>query len=188
MTQQISAAAAAPAQPAAGLLAGAPDPRAEVDARAETAQFITFKVGDEEYGVDIMTVREIKGWTATTTLPNSASYMRGVLNLRGTIVPIYDLRSRFGHGTTSAGKTHVVVIVAVGGIIIGVLVDAVSDILTIAAADIRPVPETDRGVDQRFLTGLVTVQDRMVALLALERLFDLQEHGAPPADTRMALG
>ena len=185
MTQTMSAPVAAGGPPPHGLQMPADGDGA--DARGQTAQFITFKVGEEEYGVDIMTVREIKGWTETTKLPNSAPYVRGVLDLRGTIVPIYDLRSRFGHGDTSAGKTHVVVIVAVGGTIIGILVDAVSDILTVAAADIRAVPETDRGVDQRFLTGLVTVQDRMVALLALQRLFDLQEHGNASADAKTAL-
>ena len=128
------------------------------DGRDETAQFITFKVGEEEYGVDIMRVREIKGWTETTSLPNSPAYMRGVLNLRGTIVPIYDLRARFGLGETAATSVHVIVIVAVRERLIGILVDAVSDILTVAIADIRAVPETERGLDQKFLSGLVSFE------------------------------
>jgi purine-binding chemotaxis protein CheW len=156
---------------------GMPGPRSAAgepsEHRRNAAQFITFSVGTEEFGVDIITVREIKGWTATTTLPNSPRYMRGVLNLRGTIVPIYDLRARFGLGDTEATKNHVIVIVAVSERIIGILVDAVSDILTIGAEDVCPVPEMDSGVDQRFLTGLVAVDQRMVALLALEQLFDL---------------
>lgn len=154
--------------------AGEPQPGME-EGGGDTTQFITFKVGSEEYGVDIMTVREIKGWTETAQLPNSPAYMRGVLNLRGTIVPIYDLRARFGLGQTAASKTHVVVIVAVGKRLLGLLVDAVSDILTADAAEIRPVPSsTDQGVDQSFLTGLVNLDDRMVALLALQRLFALE--------------
>lgn len=143
----------------------------DAEAGDASAQFITFRVGDEEYGVDIMRVREIKGWSETTQLPNSPPYMRGVLNLRGTIVPIYDLRSRFGLGDTDATPTHVVVIVAVRDRLVGILVDAVSDILTVASTEIRPVPETDRRVDQTFLTGLVSNEGRMVALLALEHLF-----------------
>jgi purine-binding chemotaxis protein CheW len=140
---------------------------------SHTTQFITFSVGDEEFGVDIVTVREIKGWTETTSLPNAPAFMRGVLNRRGTIVPIYDLRARFGLGHTEATSNHVIVIVAVADKIIGVLVDAVSDILTISGEEIRAVPEMGGSVDQRFLTGLVTVEKRMVALLELEQLFDL---------------
>jgi purine-binding chemotaxis protein CheW len=143
------------------------------DQGAQTTQFITFSVGEEEFGVDIITVREIKGWTDTTRLPNAPVFMRGVLNLRGTIVPIYDLRARFGLGSTEATSNHVIVIVAVCDRIVGMLVDAVSDILSIGTEQIRSVPEMAGTVDQRFLTGLVTVERRMVALLDLEQLFDL---------------
>lgn len=137
------------------------------------AQFITFSIGDEEFGVDIVTVQEIKGWTATTNLPSVPSYMLGVLNLRGIIVPIYDLRARFGLGDTLPSKNHVIVIVMVSDRIIGILVDAVSDILTVGASKIRPVPEMGGNIDQRFLSGLVAVDNRMVALLQLKLLFDL---------------
>lgn len=139
----------------------------------EAAQFITFSIGDEEFGVDIVTVQEIKGWTATTNLPSSPSYMLGVLNLRGIIVPIYDLRARFGLGDTNPSKNHVIVIVMVSDRIIGILVDAVSDILSVSASKIRPVPEMGGNIDQRFLSGLVSVDNRMVALLELKLLFDL---------------
>ena len=173
--ESIAATAATPADPKGRAIDDTDglDRRVEGDARDETAQFVTFKVGHEEYGVDIMRVREIKGWTETTSLPNSPAYMRGVLNLRGTIVPIYDLRARFGLGETAATSVHVIVIVAVRERLIGILVDAVSDILTVAAAEIRPVPETERGRDQKFLSGLVSFERRMVALLELERMFDL---------------
>lgn len=153
------------------------------DHNTHTAQFITFSVGDEEFGIDIVTVREIKGWAETTNLPNTPAFMRGVLNLRGTIVPIYDLRARFGLGKTTATTNHVIVIVAVSQRIIGILVDAVSDILSISGEDIRAVPEMGAPVDQRFLTGLVTVDNRMVALLEPEQLFDLEAFDQNAADT-----
>lgn len=146
-----------------------------VEAKAgETGQFISFTIGDEEYGVDIMAIREIKGWTATTELPNTPQYMRGVINLRGAIVPIFDLRSRFGGGITQASARHVIIVVSVHDRVIGILVDAVADIITVAASDIQPVPELDHHDRASFLTGLVTVEGRMVALLDLHKLFDIE--------------
>ena len=145
------------------------DSPAEANA-GETQQFVSFTVDKEEYAVDIMQVREIKGWTDVTVLPNQPSYMRGVLNLRGLIVPIVDLRARFGSGPTEATPIHVVVIVAIGERIVGLLVDKVSDILTVNLSEIREVPDMDARDDQAFLRGLVTAHDRLVALLATERL------------------
>lgn len=139
-----------------------------------TRQFISFTIGDEEYGVDIMAIREIKGWTATTELPNTPEYMRGVINLRGAIVPIFDLRSRFSGGRTQASPRHVIIVVSVHDRVIGILVDAVADIITVSAADIQPIPELDHHVHSGFLTGLVTVEGRMVALLDLHQLFDIE--------------
>lgn len=141
-------------------------------ASQDARQFISFQVGEQEYGVDIMAVREIKGWTMVTKLPNTPEFVRGVLNLRGVIVPIFDLRCRFGMGKTDATKLHVVIIVTVQERTIGILVDAVSDILTATADQIRPVPEMDGEQNEGFLDGLVTVEERMVALIAIEGLFD----------------
>ncbi len=142
---------------------------------ADTQQFITFTIGAEEYAVDIMAVREIKGWIDVTVLPNQPEYMRGVLNLRGVIVPIFDLRCRFGGGVTEATATHVMVIVAVGGRIMGILVDTVSDILSVNTAEILPVPEIDSRADIDYLTGLATVNDRMVAILKLDHLLTIDD-------------
>lgn len=139
-----------------------------------TRQFISFTIGEEEYGVDIMAIREIKGWTASTELPNTPEYMRGVINLRGAIVPIFDLRSRFSGGLTQASARHVIIVVSVHDRVIGILVDAVADIITVSAADIQPVPELDHHDHSGFLTGLVTVEGRMVALLDLHQLFDIE--------------
>lgn len=134
-------------------------------------QFISFRVGEEDYAIDIMTVREIKGWTDATTLPNQPEFILGVLNLRGTIVPVFDLRCRFGLGLTKATKSHVVIIVSVLDRTLGLLVDAVSDILTVNAEQIRDVPEMDRTVSADFLSGIIAVNDSMVVLLSLEALF-----------------
>lgn len=141
-------------------------------ASGDMKQFISFRVGEEEFAIDIMAVREIKGWTETTTLPNQPDYLLGILNLRGTIVPIYDLRCRFGLGLTKATRTHVVIIVSVLERTVGLLVDAVSDILTVRADAIRPIPDMERQDSTQFLSGIITVNDNMVVLLSLESLFE----------------
>lgn len=139
-----------------------------------TQQFLTFTVGGEEYGVDIMTVREIKGWTETTRLPNSQEFMRGVMNLRGLIIPIFDLRTRFHQGMTEATAKHVVIILAIGDRNIGILVDTVSDILDASAEQIKSAPEGDTQVDADYISGLISLEERMVVLLDVEHLFDAQ--------------
>ena len=141
---------------------------------AEPCQFLTFTVLGEEYGVDIMTVREIKGWTETTRLPNSPDSMRGVMNLRGLIVPIFDLRARFGHPRTEADAKHVVIILAMRERTIGILVDSVSDILTVPPTDIKPAPDMEVRADADYICGLISLEDRMVVLLQVERLFDAE--------------
>lgn len=140
-----------------------------------TRQFISFTIGDEEYGVDIMAIREIKGWTATTELPNTPDYMRGVINLRGAIVPILDLRARFRGPLTETQPRHVIIVVAVGTRVAGILVDAVADIISVSTADIQPIPQLEQIEGSGFLTGLVTVDGRMVALLDLDRVFSFDE-------------
>lgn len=139
-----------------------------------TQQFLTFTIGAEEYGVDIMTVREVKGWAETTRIPNTPAYMRGVLNLRGVVIPIFDLRMRFGGERTEATEKHVVIILAVGDRIAGILVDAVSDILTANASDIKESPNTHTSLDERFVHGLIAVSERMVVILDMEKLLDPQ--------------
>ena len=140
-------------------------------APGDPLQLISFCLGDQTYGVDIMAVREIKVWTDTTPLPNTPPFVRGVINLRGVIVPVFDLRERFGQGRTEVTKTHVVVVVTVDTRIIGILVDAVSDILTIPRDSVRPVPDADPSQDTAFLSGLITVDNTMVALISPARLF-----------------
>lgn len=138
----------------------------------DSLQFLTFTIGKEEYGVDIMKVREVKGWSATTRLPNTPEYMRGVLNLRGIVIPIFDLRARFGGGITEATEKNVIIILAVGERIAGILVDAVSDIITVQSGDIKPAPRTDNVLEDAFVSGLIALDQKMVALLEMEPLFD----------------
>ena len=130
-------------------------------------QLIAFSIGEQTYGVEITTVREIRAWNGATPLPNTREYVRGVINLRGTIVPIFDLRARFGDGPTSATKNHVVVVMSVGDKWVGILVDAVSDILTVSKDEIHHVPEGN-SVDTELLNGIVTHDSRMVGLIDLQ--------------------
>jgi len=143
-------------------------------AGGDSQQFLTFTLSTEEYGVDIMMVREVKGWTETTRLPNTPEYIRGVLNLRGIIIPIFDLRARFTGTLTNPDAKNVVVILAVGERTIGILADTVSDILTVASEEIKPAPETEERIEQRFVSGLIAVEGRMVVLLDISKL--LQPH------------
>ncbi len=146
-----------------------------IQASAETVQFLTFTLGKEEYGVDIMMVREVKGWSETTRLPNTPAYMRGVLNLRGIIIPIFDLRARFTGAVTDASEKHVVVILAVGTRTVGILVDTVSDILTVNMADIKDAPDSHMAAPERFVNGLIAFDGRMVVLLDISLLLSADE-------------
>ena len=151
---------------------------------AVPTQFISFAIGDDQYGVDIMAVREIKGWTDVTHLPRQPDYVRGVLNLRGAIVPIIDLRCRFGQGRTEATPLHIAIIVQIAARQIGLLADRVLDIVTFDSAQVQPVPRIANGSRISFLSGLVTVEGAMIALIDLPNLLSVQidgEDAAPPA-------
>lgn len=139
-------------------------------AAAPTVQQLTFNLAGEEYGVDILSVREIRGWARVTRIPQTPGYLLGVLNLRGAIVPIMDLRLRFGLERESYGDSTVVIIVAVAERLFGIVVDAVSDVVDIDPAAIKPVPDMGAVVDTRYLRGLATHVERMVMLLDVEKL------------------
>ena len=156
--------------------AASPSPPANLGA-ADTArsaatptQFISFAIGDDQYGVDIMAVREIKGWSEITHLPKQPEYVRGVLNLRGVIVPIIDLRCRFGQGVTEATPLHIVIIVQVGSRPVGLLADRVLDIVSFEPTQVQPVPRIAQASRVDFLSGLVTVDGAMLALIDLQNL------------------
>jgi purine-binding chemotaxis protein CheW len=145
-------------------------------------EFISFSIGDEQYGVDIMAVREIKGWTEITHLPKQPEYVRGVLNLRGVMVPIIDLRCRFGQGKTEATALHIVIVVQVEARLIGLLADRVLDILSFEATQVQPVPQIARSSRVDFLSGLVTVEGTMIALVDLPNLLSEQFAGTDSAN------
>jgi len=137
---------------------------------ADVSEFISFAIGDDQYGVDIMAVREIKEWSNVTALPNQPDYMRGVLNLRGAIVPILDLRCRFGQGVTEATPTHIVLIVQIAGRPIGLLADRVLDIVSFEKSQVQPVPKVEESERAEFLSGLAVIDSEMLALINLDHL------------------
>jgi len=139
-------------------------------AGATGAEFISFAIDDDQYGVDIMAVREIKEWSNVTALPRQPDYVRGVLNLRGVMVPIIDLRCRFGQGLTEATPMHIVIIVQIGERQVGLLADRVLDIISFEVGKVQPVPRVAQSGRINFLSGLVTIDGTMIALIDLEHL------------------
>ncbi len=143
--------------------------------RAEgSEQYLTFMLAGEEYGVDILRVQEIKGWDKVTRIPHTAGYILGVINLRGAVVPILDLRRRFGLEPIPFGPTTVVIVVRVAGErgerTVGVVVDAVSEVYNVDAADTKPPPEVCGSLDTIFVKALATVEEKMLILLDIDRL------------------
>ena len=139
-------------------------------AQTNLVEYISFAIGIDQYGVEIMSVREIKGWSGVTHLPKQPEYVRGVLNLRGVMVPIIDLRCRFDQGMTEATPMHIVIIVQIGARLVGLLADRVLDIVSIERSKIQPVPRMESAAGAEFLSGLVTVDDAMLALIDLQHL------------------
>ncbi len=133
-------------------------------------QFITFRSGEQEFGADIMAIREIRGWTETTPLPHAPPFVRGVINLRGVVLPVVDLKARLGRGLTDTNPKHVIVVVETRQRTIGILVDAVSDILTVTAGEIQPTPELARDGTSACMEGIAVLGERMVTILSMDRL------------------
>jgi purine-binding chemotaxis protein CheW len=131
-------------------------------------QYLAFRIGEQEYAIDILKVQEIRGHTAITPLPQTPSYVRGAMNLRGTIVPIYDVRDRFGLGTSDYHRFSVIIVAAVGVRQVGLLVDAVSDVLDLTEDQLEPPP--DVGMQDGFVQALGRVEDRILIVLQLERV------------------
>jgi purine-binding chemotaxis protein CheW len=159
--------------PMADASATPPAVRAAPDGGPQAAgptQFISFAIGNDQYGVDIMAVREIKGWSDITHLPRQPDYMRGVLNLRGAMVPIIDLRCRFGQGVTEATPLHVVIVVQIGPRMVGLLADRVLDIISFEASQVQAVPRVTLASRLDFLSGLVTIDSAMIALIDISNL------------------
>ena len=145
-------------------------------AAAASAQYLTFVCGGEEYGVEILRVQEIKGWERATRIPHAPNYCLGVINLRGAIVPIIELRKRFNLESTEFGPTTVVIVVKVtsahGERTVGMVVDAVCEVYNVAHADVKAPPEVGSSVDTAFVKGLATVENKMLILLDIDRLIN----------------
>jgi purine-binding chemotaxis protein CheW len=142
----------------------------QIGLTTDGSQFLTFQLGDELYGVDILRVQEIKGYTTVTKIPNTPPHIKGVLNLRGTIVPIVELRTKFGMPTIDYTMFTVIVVVVVREKITGLVVDSVSDVLNISKKDIQAPPEFGAKVDVSFLNGIGKSGDKLVALLNIDQL------------------
>jgi len=132
-------------------------------------QYITFIANGQEFAANIMAIREIRGWTDTTPLPHVPHYVRGVINLRGNVLPVVDLKARLGLGMTDATPKHVIIVIADGGRTTGILVEAVSDIITLSAGDVQPPPDVMQSDDQ-YIEGIAVLGGRMVTLLAISHL------------------
>ena len=139
------------------------------------SEFLTFTLGSEEYGMDILKVQEIRGYDAVTTVANTPDFIKGVINLRGTIIPIVDLRIKFHLGIVEYNQLTVVVILNLGSRMVGVVVDSVSDVLALTSEQIRHAPNLTAGLDTRYITGLGTVGERMLILVDIEKLMTSSE-------------
>ncbi|EJL53160.1 chemotaxis signal transduction protein [Rhizobium sp. CF122] len=141
-------------------------------------ELIAFRVGDQEFCVNIMSVREIRGWTPATAMPHSPSYMRGVINLRGAVLPIIDLSARLGMKPAVPTQRHVIIVAQVHRKVVGLLVDAVSDILTVTEDNVQPTPEIASELQRQFARGVLAIDKRMICLLELEAIFPETESEA----------
>lgn len=146
---------------------------------ADGEQYLTFIMDDEEYGVDILAVQEIRGWEAATPLPNAPPHVKGVINLRGTIVPIIDLRQCFGMEAIEYSAVTVVIVLKVendeGDKVMGIVVDAVSDVYSLTDGDLQTAPDLGGSVSTEVIKGLVSVKEKMVILLDINQLLTLED-------------
>ena len=135
-----------------------------------TRELISFRVGAQDFCVDIMAVREIRGWTPATALPGAPDFVYGVINLRGAVLPIVDLASRLGFDAAEPSAKHVIIVTEIGGQAIGLLVEAVSDILTVTDDVIQPTPDVASGAAKSFVRGLLASEGQMISLLGLDHI------------------
>ncbi len=138
-------------------------------------ELLTFTLGSEEYAIDILKVQEIRGYDTVTAIVNAPAFIKGVINLRGIIVPIVDMRIKFNLGSPTYDQQTVVIVLNVADRIVGMVVDGVSDVLTLQPSDIKPAPEFGAGMDTRYLQGLGTAGERMLILVDIEKLMTSRE-------------
>ena len=142
-------------------------------------EYLSFTLGNEHYGVDILKVQEIRGYDAVTRVPDAPDYIKGVINLRGTIVPVIDLRVKLRLDEARYDAFTVMIVLNVEDRVVGIVVDSVSDVIPLNAEQIRPTPEFGAAVDTRFISGIGTQDDRMLILLDIETLLDTADLGQP---------
>jgi purine-binding chemotaxis protein CheW len=141
----------------------------------KTIELMAFRIGPQEFCVDIVSVREIRGWTPATALPHSPAFVRGVINLRGVVLPIVDLAARLGLASVEPTSRHVIVVAQVGKQIVGLLVDAVSEILTVADDMVQPTPDVASTMAKTFVRGVLAIDQRMISLIALDEILPKTE-------------
>ena len=151
------------------------------DTRHLRGEYLTFRLGHEEYGIDILKVQEIRSYEAPTRIANAAACFKGVVNLRGVIVPIVDLRIKFGCEHADYNGFTVVIVLNIRGRVVGAVVDSVSDVLELPGEAVRPAPDMDSHQDIRFITGIASLQERMLILLDIERLMGSHDLGLTSA-------
>lgn len=154
------------------------DKKEEKSKDLATHEYLSFLVGGQDYCVDIMQVREIRGGAKATTLPHSPSFMRGVINLRGTVLPIMDLATRLDLDAGPDSERNVIIVVAIGSRVVGLMVDAVSDILAIADTDLQPPPELPADQQRNFVSSLTIMENRMIRVLDLDAVLPTSEEEA----------
>ena len=145
--------------------------------RHEGVEALAFRLGGEEYGVNILKVQEIRGYDAVTRIANAPDFIKGVVNLRGSIVPIIDMRIKFDLGQPAYDHLTVVIVLNIRGRVVGMVVDSVSDVITLTPEQIKPAPEMGTVVDTGYLIGLGTLDQRMVILIDIDRLMSSKEIG-----------
>ena len=145
-------------------------PNEEVAAANQGRELLTFTLGSEEYGIDILKVQEIRGYDAVTTIANSPAFIKGVINLRGIIVPIVDMRIKFNLGKVDYNQFTVVIILNLANRVMGIVVDGVSDVITLTPEQLKPAPEFGTSLDTQYITGLGTVDERMIIVMDIEKL------------------
>ncbi len=138
-------------------------------------EFLTFTLGDEEYGVEILKVQEIRGYDTVTSIAHAPEFIKGVINLRGLIVPIVDMRIKFALGRVEYNEFTVVIILNVANRVVGIVVDSVSDVITLSPDQIRPAPQLGAAVDTAYILGLGSLDERMIILVDIERLMTQPE-------------
>ncbi|HCI13731.1 MAG: chemotaxis protein CheW [Gallionellales bacterium GWA2_60_142] len=137
---------------------------------SRSRELLTFTLGKEEYGIDILKVQEIRGYDAVTTIANSPEFIKGVINLRGIIVPIVDMRIKFSLGNVTYNELTVVIILNIAKRVVGMVVDGVSDVIALTPEQIKAAPEFSSSLDMEYITGMGTVDDRMIIIIDIEKL------------------